>query len=330
MNHFGNNIVLTTFGESHGLAVGGLLDGIPSNIALNFDFIKSELSRRRGGNSALTTARKEPDDFELLSGVFNGKTLGSPIAFEIRNADIDDNAYAPLKDYFRPGHADFTYDAKYGHRDWRGGGRSSARETAARVLAGAIVKQLPSMQGIVFNCKPEPLNPTENNGRHESPDAIVQQAPYTTLGGKIRCTITGVPVGVGSPVFDKLNARLAYAMMGIPSAIGFEMGCGATAASMTGKEFADQWTPLSDNSDITSTNHCGGIQGGISNGMPIEFTVTFHPVSTQIGTMICRNREGELKEIQVNGRHDRNHLERIPVIIESMAALVLADLMTEH
>lgn len=320
MNSFGQRFRFTSYGESHGHAVGGIIDGCPAGIRLDTAFINSELSRRRGGLSPLTTARKEPDRVEFLSGLFEGKTLGTPISFMIRNEDADADAYSDLQDWFRPGHADYTYWAKYGERDWRGGGRSSGRETAARVVAGAIARQLPSLRTISFDTCVE--------------QGTVLQPSDDTIGGIVKCSINGVPAGVGDPIFGRLNASLAAAMMSIPSAMGFEMGAGFASAQMKGSEFADAWSEWKENhttaeeaTPLTNTNHCGGVQGGISNGMPVVFKVAFHPVVSRCDALTCRNKEGETSNIRINGRHDKNHLLRIPVIVESMAALVLADLM---
>ena len=299
-----------------------MIDGCPAGVAIDFAQIDAELARRRGDGVEGTTERKECDHIEWQSGIMDGVTLGTPIAFLVSNGDARSEDYDNLKDWQRAGHADYTYQAKYGVRDHRGGGRASARETVARVVAGAIAKQLLAKEGISIAsewCAGQ--NVSEEN----------------TVGGTVRCTIFGVKPGVGEPVFDRLNARLAYAMMSIPSAISFEMGIGKEATAMTGKDYADRWNDCvqtaSDvdskfkiqNSQLTLTNHCGGIQGGISNGMPIEFTVGFHPVVTQIPLTQCRNGAGEVRMIEVKGRHDRCHVSRAAVVVEAMAALTIID-----
>ena len=320
-NTFGDRFRLTTYGESHGLAVGGIIDGCPSKLALDMEAIRTDLARRRNG-----AARQEEDAIEWLSGIKDGITLGTPIAFCIRNKNIRSEDYDALVDAFRPGYADYSYQQKYGIRDHRGGGRASARETVARVVAGAIAKQV--------------IAPVEI---HAEVSELGPEAENDTRGGIVSCRITGLPVGVGAPVFGKLNAQLAQAMMTIPSAIGFEMGCGFEAARMKGSEYIDRWNNClnasmpdclskdapnqtikqSNNQAITKTNHCGGIQGGISNGMPVEFRVAFHPVVTLPQPVECLTESGELRTLIIGGRHDRSHVLRTPVIVEAMTALCL-------
>lgn len=306
MNTFGNTFRLTTFGESHGTAVGGVIDGCPAGIAIDNDFVDKELLRRRLGDipSDNLTLRHEPDRVEWLSGIFDGRTLGTPIAYAIRNSDCRSDDYEQLHDFFRPGHADYTYQAKYGLRDHRGGGRASGRETAARVVAGAVAKMVLHPSGIDFS--------TGIDGRN------------------ICCTITGLPAGVGNPIFDRLNARLAYAMHSIPSAMMFAMGETADAYRLDKNLFPDVWNPGGNGSTLTATNHCGGIQGGISNGMPVVFHVGFHPPATNPDGMVCRDMQGTLRNIAPHGRHDTDHLTRLPVIVESMAALTIADLLSTN
>ena len=316
-NTFGEHFRLTTFGESHGVAVGGVIDGCPSGLNIDFSLIEAQLARRRGDGCKGTTERNECDRIEWLSGVMDGITLGTPIAFLIRNNDARSEDYDPLKDWQRAGHADYTYQAKYGIRDHRGGGRASARETVARVVAGSIARQLLAAEGINITTEwSAERNVSEND----------------TVGGTVRCTIFGVKPGVGEPVFNRLNARLAYAMFSIPSVMSFEMGIGKASAAMTGKEYADRWSSdaitHSSNQAITITNHCGGVQGGISNGMPIEFTVGFHPVVTQIPLTQCRNTAGQVRMIEIKGRHDRSHVSRASAIVEAMASITLADLLS--
>lgn len=298
MNTYGTRFRVTTYGESHGLAVGAIIDGCPSGLQIDFEAIDRELMRRKGVG-AETTARQEADRVEFLSGLKDGITLGTPIAFSIHNVNAHSDDYAKLEHCFRPGHADYTYYKKYGIRDHRGGGRASARETVARVVAGTIAKQL--LSPIIICAEVDELG----NGQ--------------TRGGIIKCRIEGVQAGIGEPVFGKLNASLAAAMMSIPSAIGFEMGAGFAAAKMSGEEYIDRW----HEDGTTVTNHCGGVQGGISNGMPIEFRVAFHPVVTLPEPVDCLTEDGRLETVDVGGRHDRCHVLRTPVIVESMAALCL-------
>lgn len=298
MNTYGTRFRVTTYGESHGLAVGAIIDGCPSGMHIDFEAIDRELMRRKGVGVE-TSARQEADRVEFLSGLKDGITLGTPIAFSIHNVNAHSDDYAKLEHCFRPGHADYTYYNKYGIRDHRGGGRASARETVARVVAGTIAKQL--LSPIIICAEVDELG----NGQ--------------TRGGIIKCRIEGVQAGIGEPVFGKLNASLAAAMMSIPSAIGFEMGAGFAAAKMSGEEYIDRW----HEDGTTVTNHCGGVQGGISNGMPIEFRVAFHPVVTLPEPVDCLTEDGRLETVDVGGRHDRCHVLRTPVIVESMAALCL-------
>lgn len=308
MNTFGNKFRLTTYGESHGLAVGGIIDGCPSRIAIDIEAIHRDLVRRRQG-----ALRQEEDEIEWLSGLKDGITMGTPIAFTIRNKNTRSEDYDQLADCYRPGHADYTYEQKYGLRDHRGGGRASARETVARVVAGAIAKQV--IAPVEIHAEATLTGPEDVNDTH---------------GGVVSCRITSLPAGIGEPIFNKLNARLAFAMMSIPSAIGFEMGAGFAAAEMKGSEYIDRWNGglnASNNQAITKTNHCGGIQGGISNGMPVEFRVAFHPVVTLPQPVECLTADGEMRTLQVNGRHDRCQVPRAAVVVEAMAAMTIADLI---
>ena len=307
-NTIGRHFRLTTFGESHSVAIGGVIDGCPAGITLDEQFISNEMARRHEGN--FSTTRREPDKVEILSGVYEGLTLGTPIAFIIRNLDTNNDDYTELNNLYRPGHADYTYEQRYGRRDPRGGGRASGRETATRVAAGAIAKMVLKDTGINIKATVlESLTPPEND----------------STGGIIECAISGVPAGIGNPVFNKLNARLAATMMSIPSAIGFEMGAGFEAARMTGSQYRDEWS----GNFTTKTNHCGGIQGGISNGMPIVFRVAFHPPVTINQTTLCIDSNGQQHTWIPKGRHDRCHLPRTVVVVESMAALTIADFITE-
>lgn len=306
MNTYGDRFRVTTYGESHGLAVGAVIDGCPAGVRIDIEFIDTMLARRRDG-----APRQESDKVEWLSGMLDGITLGTPLTFLIRNTNTKSEDYAALEHMFRPGHADYTYQMKYGLRDHRGGGRASARETAARVVAGAIAQQLmPEVQIVTTTEMP-------NEAATGNED---------TYGGVVRCKVTGVPAGIGSPLFGKLNAQLAAGMLSIPSAIGFEMGAGFAAARMSGSEYIDRWnneTAKEDGETLTLTNHCGGIQGGISNGMPIEFSVAFHPVATLPQPVECLHEDGDMVTLDVGGRHDRCHIRRAAVVVEAMSALCL-------
>lgn len=344
-NTFGDKFRLTTYGESHGLAVGGIIDGCPSQVRLDMEAIRTDLARRRQG-----ALRQEEDEIEWLSGLKypsvshaadsspkTGEqpiTLGTPIAFTIRNKNTRSEDYDPLADCYRPGHADYTYQQKYGLRDHRGGGRASARETVARVVAGAIAKQL--IAPVEIHAEVDVSNSSPDLGEVDARRA--DGGVCDTHGGIVSCRITGLPAGIGEPIFGKLSAQLASAMMSIPSAIGFEMGIGFAAATMKGSEYIDRWNDCLNASmpdclsqdapatqTITLTNHCGGIQGGISNGMPIEFRVAFHPVVTLPQPVECLTTDGELRTLQVTGRHDRCQVPRAAVVVEAMAAMVIAD-----
>lgn len=328
MNTYGEKFRVTTYGESHGLAVGAVIDGCPAGVAIDMEAIAEALARRRQG-----APRQEPDEVEWLSGLHNGITLGTPIHFSIRNKDSRPDDYARLEHLFRPGHADYTYYMKYGLRDHRGSGRASARETVARVVAGTIARQLMPEISILAELEADPEQQTPN------PEAA------DTYGGIIHCRITGLPAGIGNPFYGKLNAALAAAMMSIPSAIGFEMGAGFAAARMKGSEYIDRWNVNVDTLNVdklrtpdnvstykhinisTKTNHCGGIQGGISNGMPVEFRVAFHPVATLPQPVECLHEDGHLETVDIGGRHDRQAVRRAHVIVEAMAALCLINYM---
>lgn len=343
-NSFGHIFRLTSFGESHGKAIGGIIDGCPSNIEINFKKIQYELNRRKPGQSSITTQRDEADEVEFLSGIFEGKTLGTPIAFQIKNKDQKSEDYDALKDVFRPSHADFTYEEKYKIRDHRGGGRSSARETAARVIAGAIAKQILAKAGIHISAFVSQIGKV----RMEEPylkfseldvEASLVRCPEKktsekmiqliedvrskgdSLGGEIKCTITGVPAGVGEPVFDKLHADLAKAMMGINAVKGFEIGSGFSAVEMLGSEHNDEFLPGGE----TSSNHSGGIQGGISNGQDIYFNVAFKPVATISQKQNTIDKYNNEVVLAAKGRHDPCVVPRAVPIVEAMAALVILD-----
>lgn len=341
-NSFGKIFKLTTFGESHGEAIGGVIDGCPAGLSLNFDAIQTEMQRRKPGQSAIVTQRKEEDEVKFLSGIFEGKTTGTPIGFIIENTNQKSKDYSHIKDVYRPSHADFTYDKKYGVRDYRGGGRSSARETACRVAAGAIAKQLiskikinafVSSVGDIFIDKPYQdldFSKTENNDvRCPDADTAIRMEKLIketrkngdTVGGTITCVIKNVPVGLGEPVFDKLHANLGKAMLSINAVKGFEYGSGFCGAKMKGSEHNDIFNP--DGS--TKSNLSGGIQGGISNGMDIYFRVAFKPVATIMQKQETIDSKGNKSIAEGKGRHDPCVVPRAVPIVEAMAALVIAD-----
>lgn len=351
-NSFGQLFSITTFGESHGEAIGVIIDGCPSNIEVDIEFIQSELDKRKPGQSKITTQRKESDTAQILSGVFEGKTTGTPIALLIPNEDHRSKDYDHNKDIFRPSHADFTYQSKYGIRDYRGGGRSSARETAARVAAGAIAKLFLQQKGIeIFahvssagtidapNIKLENIKELveirESNivrcadpaTAHEMIEFIDQvRKDGDTVGGKVSCIIKGCPVGLGEPVFDKLHADLGKAMLSINAVHGFDYGSGFAGSEMKGSEHNDLFIPASEDKPVsTLTNYSGGIQGGISNGMDITFRVAFKPVATIMSSQQTVDKEGNTAEIKGKGRHDPCVVPRAVAIVEAMAALVIAD-----
>lgn len=341
-NSFGTLFKVTTFGESHGLAIGGVIDGCPAGLKIDFKSLKNEMVRRMPGQSKITTQRKEPDEVKFLSGIFEGKTTGSPLAFIIENTNQKPKDYSHIKDLYRPSHADFTFEKKFGNRDYRGGGRASARETACRVVAGAIAKQLindikitayVSSVGEIFIDKPYQdldFNQIENT-IIRCPDLKIadkmikkiEEVKKTgdTIGGTVMCVLQNVPIGLGEPVFDKLHAQLGKAMLSINAVKGFEYGSGFCATSMNGSEHND----LFNKDGSTKTNLSGGIQGGISNGMDIYFRVAFKPVATLIQTQKTLDNQGNLLEMKGKGRHDPCVVPRAVPIVEAMAALVLAD-----
>ncbi len=341
-NSFGTIFKLTTFGESHGTAIGGIIDGCPAGLPLDMKAVEREMQRRKPGQSTLVTQRKEEDKINFLSGIFEGKTTGAPIGFTIDNTDHKSKDYSHIKDVYRPSHADFTYESKYGIRDYRGGGRSSARETACRVVAGAIAKQLMagvkinafvSSVGEIFVDKPyqsldfsriesNPVRCPHPETAQRMEDFIRQvRKEGDTVGGTITCVLQNVPPGLGEPVFDKLHAHLAKAMLSINAVKGFEYGSGFCGARMKGSAHNDPFNP--DGS--TQSNMSGGIQGGISNGMDIYFRVAFKPVATLMRDQETVNRAGEKVVVKGKGRHDPCVVPRAVPIVEAMAALVLAD-----
>lgn len=335
---------LTSFGESHGPAIGGIIEGCPPNIDLNLEWIQLALDQRKPGQSEYTTARKESDQVTFLSGIYQGKSTGTPIGFTIPNEDQRPQDYDSLDKSYRPSHADFTYEKKYGHRDPRGGGRSSARETACRVVAGALAEQILNKIGVTFICYVDQIGHVRmgehhaeydqasiNNSVLRCPDEAVTskmkvlldevKLENDTIGGSIRCIISGVPVGLGEPVFDKLHADLAKAMVSINAVKGFEIGSGFSGIEMRGSSHNDSF-----NSDFTTTsNHSGGIQGGISNGMPIAFRVGFKPVATIMKPQSSVNDQGEDIMINPKGRHDPCVVPRAVPIVKAMASMVILD-----
>ncbi len=341
---------LTTFGESHGIAIGGIIDGVPSNFKLNLELIQNELDRRRPGQSAIVTQRKESDTVQILSGIFEGKTTGAPIGFIILNEDQQSKDYSHIKDSFRPSHSDYTYEKKYGHRDYRGGGRSSARETACRIVAGAIAKQFLHSQNIfiqafvdqvgyirltpeellTINYKTIEANPVRCPipSKAEEMEKLIQEVRKEgdSIGGCVRCEINGVPIGLGEPVFDRLNADLGKAMLSINAAKGFEYGSGFSGVELRGSQHNDVF--LEDGT--TLTNHSGGIQGGISNGMPIYFRVAFKPVATIIQDQDSIDKDGNKVVVKGKGRHDPCVVPRAVPIVESMAAIILLDFVLRN
>ncbi len=347
MNTFGKIFRLTSFGESHGRGIGGIIDGCPAGIKLDIDLIQQDLSRRKPGQSKITTQRMEPDQVEFLSGVFEGKTQGTPIAFAIWNKDQHSNDYNDLKDIYRPSHADYTYTKKYGTRDHRGGGRSSARETIARVVAGAIAKQLLAQAGVSVQAFVSQVGEIQLTKSYTElnissaednivrcPDAETAEKMITrieqaakdrdTVGGIITGVAKGVPAGWGEPVFNKLHADLGFAMLGINAVKGFEYGSGFAGTKLSGSEHNDVFV-RSNEGIRTKTNNSGGIQGGISNGEDIYFNVAFKPIATLLKEQNTVDKESNEVTINPKGRHDPCVLPRAVPIVEAMAALVLAD-----
>ena len=351
MNTIGHIFKLTTFGESHGTAIGGVIDGCPSQLKLDFDFIESELQRRKTAQSATASQRKEPDKIEWLSGLLDGVTLGTPIAFMVRNEDCEPEDYEAIKDIYRPSHADFAYEQKYGLRDWRGGGRASARTTLPIVVAGAIAKQILRAQGILVQAKMTEMGDAEQARKEDD-----------TVGGVVECCITGVPAGWGEPMFGKFSAELAHAMFSLPAVKGFEVGDGFASAKMKGSEANDTFINkdggrrtgdvgrgsedigittinkdrgsrtgevgrgVEDFGITTATNHSGGIQGGISNGNDIVFRVAFKPIPSIAQPQQTVNRAGETCTVAIEGRHDVCALPRAVVLVEALAAMVTLDM----
>lgn len=348
MNSYGTLFKITTFGESHGPSIGVVIDGCPAGLDIDENFIQSELNRRKPGQSKITTQRKENDNFNILSGVFEGKSTGTPITIIIENQDQRSKDYGHIAEVFRPSHADYTYEVKYGNRDYRGGGRSSARETAARVAAGAIAKLLLQKEKIkisgfvsqVGNIKTPHytelnLSNTENNIVRCPDEAIAGKMialidkvrkERDTIGGMVTCVIKNTPVGLGEPVFDKLHAELGKAMLSINAVKGFEYGSGFEGIQLKGSEHNDEF--YSEGGKIkTKTNHSGGVQGGISNGEDIYFNVAFKPVATIMKDQNSVDKRGNETTVTGKGRHDPCVVPRAVPIVEAMAALVIADFL---
>lgn len=347
-NTYGKIYRLTTFGESHGPAIGGVIDGVPAGFALDIDAIQRQLDRRRPGQSAIVTQRRESDCVQLLSGLMDGVTTGTPIGFVIPNSDQHSADYDAMRDAYRPSHADYTYDAKYGLRDHRGGGRSSARETTCRVVGGAIARQILAAQGIGIAaytrsigdialetpyCELDLTQVDSNPVRCPDADTarrmieLIEQVRTDgdTVGGVVTCVITGVPAGLGEPVADKLNATLAAAMMSINAAKGFELGMGFDGTRRRGSEVIDTFAIDTDGRVITLANHSGGVQGGITNGADIYFNVAFKPVATLLQPVETIDRHGNPVTLQARGRHDPCVVPRAVPVVEAMAAMTLLD-----
>ena len=316
MNTLGKILTLTTFGESHGPAMGGVLDGMPAGVDIDLDALQRFVDRRRTGQTAGSSTRDEQDRVEVLSGIWQGKTLGTPIGFIVRNTDARSADYDDIARCYRPNHADFTWEKKYGLRDPRGGGRASARETVARVVAGGIALQALNKLGITIEAAAYPLDTAELQRAMAEGD---------TLGGIIECTVKGAPAGLGEPLFGKLHAQLAAAMMSIPSVHGFEYGDGFELAAKRGSEVMDLFERRADGSIGTLTNHSGGIQGGISNGEDIVMRIAFKPVPTLMREVPTVDRNGNPVALQPRGRHDVCVVPRAVPIVEAMAALVILD-----
>lgn len=345
-NTFGNLFKLTSFGESHGSMIGGIIEGCPAGLEINKGLIQKDLDRRKPGQSKVTSPRKEDDKVQLLSGIFEGKSTGTPIGFLIPNINSKSQDYSNIKDVFRPSHADYTYEEKYGLRDYRGGGRSSARETACRVVAGSIAKQLLNNYGIKISAYVSSIGnifaDEKNVDLSKDYDSNIVRCPDNdasekminlitelkskgnTVGGQIKCIINGVKPGLGQPVFDKLHADLGKAMLSINAVKGFEYGSGFSGSKMTGSVHNDEF--IVENGNVsTKTNNSGGIQGGISNGEEIYFKVAFKPVATIMSKQNSIDKEKNNVELSVKGRHDPCVVPRAVPIVESMAAIVLAD-----
>lgn len=348
-NSFGQIFRITTFGESHGPAIGVVIDGCPPKLKIDTKLIQDDLIRRSTGQSKLVSQRKEPDEIEILSGVFEGLTTGTPIAIMVRNKDQRPQAYDDLKDLYRPSHADYTYEAKYGYRDHRGGGRTSARETTARVIAGSIAKQILKefceieILAWVNSVSDIEANPDTSELSFEAIESNAVRCPDIataekmiqaiddarkagdSLGGTVRLLCNGLAPGLGAPVFDRLEADLAKAMLSLPATKGFEIGSGFAGTLQKGSEHNDSFVPGPDGTPVTETNNSGGVQGGITNGSPITCRIAFKPTATIASPQMTVNKDGEAVELAAKGRHDPCVLPRAVPLVEAMAALVLVD-----
>lgn len=348
MNSIGQIFKVTTFGESHGIAIGGIIDGMPAGIEIDVQRVQQELNRRRPGQSDIVTARDEKDQVKILSGMFEGKTTGTPIGFIVENGDQHSNDYENIRHTFRPSHADYTYTTKYGIRDHRGGGRSSARETIARVVAGAFARQALEQIGVEIYAYTSQVGDIALDGDYTQydpstidsnavrcPDSDCAEKMYRliskvkaegdTIGGVITGVIKNLPVGLGNPAFGKLHARLGAAMLGINAAKGFDYGMGFAGAGKRGSEVLDRFVADSHGKISTSTNHSGGIQGGISNGQDIYFRVAFKPVATLLKEVETVTDDAKATILKAKGRHDPCVLPRAVPIVEAMAAIVILD-----
>jgi len=346
-NSFGKLFTISTFGESHGSLIGVTIDGCPAGVELDLDAIQSDLDRRKPGQSKIVTQRKEDEDFDIVSGYFEGRTTGTPLTMLIHNKNQKSRDYTHIKDQFRPSHADYTYQEKYGVRDYRGGGRSSARETACRVMAGAVAKQVLAQLGISIQAYVSQvghlkLETDRSQIDHTITETNIVRCPDSaladkmidfitqirkegdTVGGLVSCTVTGTPVGLGEPVYDRLHAELAKAMLSINAVKGFQYGSGFDAPAMRGSEHNDVFEKV-DGKVITKTNYSGGIQGGISNGMDIYFDVAFKPVATIMKDQQSVDKTGSSITVSGKGRHDPCVVPRAVPIVEAMTALVLLD-----
>ncbi len=348
-NSFGNLFRITTFGESHGRAIGVVIDGCPAGLVIDEEFIQSELDRRKPGQSKITTQRKEADKFEIVSGIFEGKATGTPLTLLIWNEDQRSKDYSHIAEKFRPSHADYTYQEKYGIRDYRGGGRSSARETAARVAAGAVAKLYLNQLGVTISAFVSQVGPLKLEKNYKSldfskteenivrcPDAEMAEKMIAliddtrkkqdTIGGVVSCVIKNTPVGLGEPVFDKLHAELGKAMLGINAVKGFEYGSGFDGVALYGSQHNDPFE-INNGKVTTTSNHSGGVQGGISNGEDIYFRVAFKPVATIMKDQESVDIHKEKTTVSGKGRHDPCVVPRAVPIVEAMAALVILDLL---
>lgn len=345
---FGNVLKISTWGESHGKAIGVVIDGCPAGLPLCEEDIQCYLNRRKPGQSKFTTQRKEGDLVEILSGVFEGKTTGTPISLMVRNLDQRSKDYSEIANYYRPGHADLNYDRKYGFRDYRGGGRSSGRETIGRVAAGAVAAKMLKELGVSLSAYTYSIGPVTIDRNTFDPEEITRNAFYmpdaqaaakaeeylkqcmketNSSGGMVECVITGIPAGIGEPAFEKLDASLAKAMFSIGAVKGFEIGSGMEAARSTGLQNNDAYGITPQGDIVKKTNHSGGITGGISDGYPIIFRAAFKPTPSIASPQETVNRQGEAIEVRIKGRHDPIIVPRAVVVVESMAALVILDAM---